>query len=238
MNRISDLLDGNIGKGGFSMMEAGRGRTEEQKKAEFAKVTGAAPAAVVVDEPEFGAEVEAAPEPEPVVEVPEPVRVVEPVIVRDFAAEKAELVAEGLTEKAADLLIERYAKPAEQARQQSAQEIQRSMQAREQAQVDRFIKVYPELKNAAARRAVLATVTVRQGESDTAAYRRALVGVYGNRAQEMRNEVEYQMSAPARGAETPTKVTKDQANIAAIKEFQRTGSHAAAAALKQRLLNS
>lgn len=115
----------------------------------------------------------------------------------------------------------------------------REANARVERLVGKFGAVYPELKrNKAAVEAVVrvAVSMQKKGDTDEVAFQRGLHAVYGDRKAEMRQQTGHQMSAPGRTTATPTKYTREQADIAALEEYGRTGDVRAAQALKRKLL--
>lgn len=106
--------------------------------------------------------------------------------------------------------------------------------------VSKFGRVYPELKRAEAVNAVVqsAIAQAKKGDTDEAAFTRALTGIYGDRKREMREQTGMQMSAPRRTTtDKPVTYTREQADLAALDHLQKTGDRAGALALKKKLLN-
>jgi hypothetical protein len=136
--------------------------------------------------------------------------------------------------KATKTLMERLVRPLVS---QTNAVASQNAQQRVEAVVSQNLKLYPELKGEVARRAVVdaAVRGARQGESDAVAFRRALVALYGDRKAEARQQTQYQMTQPGRPSARPSKPTRDQANIAALHTWEKTGSRDAALNTKKRL---
>lgn len=125
--------------------------------------------------------------------------------------------------------------------QQADRVAQQTAQVRIERVKEKFVKMYPELKRKEALNAVVQSAirTAKPGESDEAAFRRGLINVYGDRRAEMRSQVANQMSSPSgRSQDRSQKYTREEADLAALTHYQKTGDLAGARALKDRLLRS
>lgn len=114
----------------------------------------------------------------------------------------------------------------------------REAEARVERLVVKFGGVYPELKRKGAVNAVVsaALASAREGDNDETAFRRGLNEVYGDRKRDMREQTRNQMSAPGgRTTDRREKLSRDDINIAALAEHERTGDVNAALALKRKL---
>lgn len=273
MNLVETMEMKTAGSQGFSIFEPAKGKTEAQKMADFARVTGGEPiadagddeqiletAGAIEQQEEVDTDLDAAQSslaangwsadelstlPREAVlkmaskmrpaQVPEPVQEQAPVIDADIDLEGLERSLEGeIGKKATRLLMDGLAKPLAAKASASAAS---SAQVRIEAAVQQNIRLYPELARESVRRAAVeaAVRTPRKGETDAQALRRALVDLYGDRKAEMRAQTSQQMSAPGRPASRPAKPTRDQANIAALAQLEKTGSRTAALEVKRKL---
>lgn len=151
----------------------------------------------------------------------------------DLDSLEAEL-KEDLGAKTTKILMDRLVRPMAQSHQGVAAS---AAQARVEQAVQANIRLYPELARAGVRQAAVeaAVRMQRAGESDAQTLRRALVDLYGDRKAEARAQTGQQMSPPGRSAAKPQKPTRDQANIAALKAFEKNGDRAGAVRVRKQL---
>lgn len=148
------------------------------------------------------------------------------------------LLGQDIGKKAAKTITDNVVRPLAQ---QVGETARQTAQVRIERVKSKFERMYPELKRKAALDAVVQSSIsqAKPGESDEVAFKRGLTSIYGDRKREARDQTSQQMSSPSgRSADRPAKYTREQADMAAITHYQKTGDLAGSRALKDRLLRS